>query len=72
MLQVVGVGYADATLHKFGVSQFNDNDQYSNLEVIILFSLSLEETYNIFVCLKIIHVIKYQVFIFNIVLLHCF
>ena len=35
-LQVVGVGYADATLRKFQVSEFTDNDQFSNLEVSIL------------------------------------
>ena len=27
------MGYADATLRKFQVSEFTDNDQFSNLEV---------------------------------------
>ena len=31
--RVVGVGYTDATLRKFMVSEFADTDQFSNLEV---------------------------------------
>ncbi|KAK3589346.1 hypothetical protein CHS0354_009989 [Potamilus streckersoni] len=34
--RVVGAAYADATLRKFLVSEFSDNDQYSNLEALIV------------------------------------
>ncbi|XP_053396445.1 DNA mismatch repair protein Msh2-like [Mercenaria mercenaria] len=34
--RMLGVGYADATLRKFQVSEFTDNDQLSNLEALIV------------------------------------
>lgn len=34
-LRTVGVGFADGTLKKLGVSQFVDNDQMANFEVTL-------------------------------------
>ncbi|KAK3090565.1 hypothetical protein FSP39_012731 [Pinctada imbricata] len=34
--RVIGVGYTDATLRKFMVSEFADTDQFSNLEALIV------------------------------------
>ncbi|KAL4232768.1 MutS-like protein [Mactra antiquata] len=34
--RTVGVGHADATLRKFQVCEFTDNDQYSNFEALVV------------------------------------
>ena len=39
LLQLVGVGYANAKLRKIGVCVFIDNEQFSNVKVLMLKSL---------------------------------
>lgn len=36
LLQTIGVGYADASTHLLGISQFIDNEVFTNLESILI------------------------------------